>query len=56
VDALEGTARGAWMLAWWQVASAESAGTPRRVDLPDPELVALLRSHRCAFRARVTAA
>jgi len=55
VDALEGTARGAWMLAWWQVASAESAGTPRRVDLPDPRLVALLRSHRRAFRARVTA-
>ena len=55
VDALEGTARGAWMLAWWRVASVESTGAPRRVDLPDPKLVALLRSHRRAFRARVTA-
>jgi sugar (pentulose or hexulose) kinase len=55
VDALEGTARGAWMLAWWPIASAESAGRPIRVDLPDPKLVALLRSHRRAFRVRVTA-
>jgi sugar (pentulose or hexulose) kinase len=54
VDALEGTARGAWMLAWWPIASAKPADAPRRVEVRDAKLITLLRSHRHAFRARVT--
>ena len=55
VDALEGTARGTWMLAWWQLAPADAGGPPRPVTVPDHKLVAPLRAHRHAFRARVTA-
>ena len=54
VDTLEGTARGAWMLAWWHLASSEAAGTPRQVDPADAELGALLGRHRQEFRERVT--
>ena len=56
VDALEGTARGAWMLAWWPNASAGAANAPRRVEVPgDAGLAEMLRRHRSAFRSRVTA-
>lgn len=56
VDALEGTARGAWMLAWWHLASVDAACAPARVDVPDPELIELLRRHRRASLARMAAA
>ena len=51
-DALEGTARGAWMLAWWQALPAATA-SPRAVQAPGRELAELLRAHRQAFLALV---
>ena len=55
VDALEGTARGAWMLAWWPAASAEAQGSPRPVRAPASDLAALLHAHRREFGAHVSA-
>ena len=52
-DALEGTARGAWMLAWWQALPSEAGGPPRPVEAPSHELAELLRAHRRAFLAFV---
>jgi L-fuculokinase len=54
-DALEGTARGAWMLAWWQMSPAETGGSPRPVDVPGRAVAQLLRAHRQAFCACVKA-
>ena len=52
-DALEGTARGAWMLAWWRALPSEAGGPPRPVEAPSRELAELLRAHRRAFLAFV---
>ena len=52
-DTLEGTARGAWMLAWWQVPTANAGGTPSQVQAPSREVAELLRAHRRSFFACV---
>ena len=52
-DTLEGTARGAWMLAWWQVPGADAGGAPAPVQGPSREVAGLLRAHRRAFLACV---
>lgn len=52
-DTLEGTARGAWMLAWWQVPGANAGGAPTPVHAPNREVAELLRAHRRSFLACV---
>jgi hypothetical protein len=55
VDALEGTARGAWMLAHWPspIAAADSDDTLHAVRCDDERLARDLRAHAQAWRARV---
>jgi sugar (pentulose or hexulose) kinase len=53
LDPLEGTARGAWMLAWWEEGAA-SAGEAmlERVARPDAALAGMLREHAGRMRVR----
>ena len=54
-DSLEGTARGAWMLAWWQAFRSEAGDPLRPVPSPDRRVAELLREHRRAFLSLVKA-
>ncbi|MFL6698243.1 MAG: FGGY-family carbohydrate kinase [Vitreoscilla sp.] len=49
-DRLEGTARGAWMLAWWPRAATANVDMLQAVTTPGDELENLLRQHRQRFR------
>lgn len=51
VDELEGTARGAWMLAHWDAVDAALATSPlSRVDTPQQEVSRALRAHAQRWR------
>ena len=54
-DSLEGTARGAWMLAWWQASRSEAEDPLRPAPFPDHRIAELLREHRRAFLSLVKA-
>ena len=57
-DPLEGTARGAWMLAHWQspVEALPGDAALRPVTCDDPDLARAVRAHAQAWRARATLA
>jgi L-fuculokinase len=54
-DSLEGTARGAWMLAWWETSGSHAGDALRLVSPPDRRVAELLREHRRAFLSLVKA-
>ena len=54
-DSLEGTARGAWMLAWWQASRSETEDSLRVVPPPGRRIAELLREHRRTLLSLVKA-